>query len=45
MLPLPLACTVAKIGEETDQIQTNPQKVGVTVIRSMNFSITGEWVD
>lgn len=45
MLPLPLACTVVKIGEETDQTQTNLQKVGATVILSMNFSITGEWVD
>lgn len=31
--------------EETDQIQTNPQKEGATVILSMNFSITGEWAD
>lgn len=45
MLPLPLVCIVAKIGKETDQIQTNPQKVGATVILSMNFSITGEWAD
>lgn len=39
------ACTVAKIWEETDRIQTKPQKVGVTVILSMNFSITRELVD
>lgn len=30
MLPLPLACTVANIEEESDQIQTTPQKIGTT---------------
>lgn len=40
-----LACTVAKIWQGTNIMQTKNQKIGATVILSMNFCISGELVD